>query len=170
MSSSRIRVLLISMFAVFAVSALAASTASAKRVWTVCKEVSGVGKEPPVKFDNSACNMKEKPVAERKWEDVILPAGETRSLQIVNSVVNAELRVPFTGETILCKKLTIDTGNTIQNVSVEGKLTGRDLVTNIFTECSDPKKPECKPVTVRPFITPTFLNENTTAAQAKRKD
>jgi hypothetical protein len=149
------------MMAVFALSAVAASTASAKRVWTVCKEVPGVGTEPPVKFDNSECNTKVKPVAERKWEDVILPAGETRSLKIVNSVVNAELRVPGAAETILCKNLAINAGNTIGNVSVEGNLTGRDLLISTFTGCTNSKKPLCTTVTVPPFTTPTFLNENT---------
>lgn len=168
---SRIKIILLSMLAVFAFSAVMASAASAHRVWTVCKEVAGPGTEPPVKFDNSACNTKAKPLAERKWEDVILPVGETRSLTVVGPIgkFEAELEVPLAGETIVCKEVALKTGNTIQNVMVEGKgPTGRDTGITVFTKCSNPGKPACtvhEPIEVN---SPTSLVEN--AAQTKIYD
>src|SRR6202020_1204572 len=134
-SSSRIRIMFVSMLAVFAVSAVAASTASAKRVWTV--------------------------------EGANLAVGKTKSLKVLK---NSPAILKAGTEEIECKKIAINAGNTIQNVEPEaGKgTTGRDLVTNTFTECKNiAKEKEPCIVTVAPFTTPTFLNENTKAEQEK---
>src|SRR6202043_3568171 len=51
-----------------------------KRWWEVCKEVAGVGSEPPVKYDEHKCNTQLKPVAERKWQWKKLEAGESEKV------------------------------------------------------------------------------------------
>ena len=132
MSSSRIKIMFVSMLAVFAVSAVAASTASAKRVWTV--------------------------------EGNVLPVGKTKSLKIVKHT-KAVLKAGT--EEIECEDLEINAGNTIENVLVEGKgPTGRDTAINTFTKCRNINVAACE-VTVAAFTTPTFLVENTKAAQEK---
>ena len=129
MSSNRLRVLLMSLLTVFAISAVAASTASAHRVWTICKEVPGEGKEPPTKFDNNTCSTALKEVKLRKWEDVVLPAGEKPKLEVVEVVEPFTLKAGTT--TITCKAVALKEG-TIENITGP---TGRDKGTVEFSEC-----------------------------------
>ena len=128
MSSSRIRIWLVSLLFVFVFvfGAVAASTASAKRVWTV--------------------------------EGAKLAVGKTKSLKVVK---NSPSVLKAGAEEIECNKIAIEAGNTISNVEVEGKLTGRDTGTLLFTECKNKNKPLCTAVTVASFVSPTFLVENT---------
>jgi len=99
--------------------------------------------------------------ANRVWTTIggnILPVGQTRSLKVVKNSP-AEL-VGF--ETIVCNKVAINAGNTIENVEVEGKgPTGRDNGTITFSECKNKATPACvitEPITVP---SPTSLVENT---------
>jgi hypothetical protein len=138
---SRFKIIMLNMLAVFAFSATAASTASAHRVWTgPCVQINGEGIEPPPKFDNFECNTQTKPLKERKWQKVV-PVGNTKALSIVKT---GTFTLKAGTEEIACKKVTL-TGGSIENVRVEGKgPTGRDNGTDVFTECSNPGKPECK--------------------------
>jgi hypothetical protein len=115
-----------------AFSAVAVSAASAHRVWTVCKEVAGAGKEPPRKFNDHTClpQTPEKPLAERKWEDVVLPVGEPRPIEVIEVVKpGMELRA---GATIItCEMVTLKEG-TIENIAGP---TGRDKGTVEFSKC-----------------------------------
>ena len=87
-----------------------------------------------------------------------LAVGQTRSLRIVK---NSPAILKAGAEEEECKKISINAGNTIDNVEPEvGKgTTGRDHVTLTFTECRNVGKPLCV-VTTAPFNTPTFLVEN----------
>jgi hypothetical protein len=128
-ASRQIRTLILCLFAVFAFSAVAASTASAKRVWTVCKEVAGEGKEPPSKFDDHTCSTQLKEVKLRKWEDVQLPVGEPRNIEVVKVVKSFELKAGTT--TITCEAVTLKEGK-IENITGP---TGRGKGTVEFSKC-----------------------------------
>jgi hypothetical protein len=132
-ASRQIRTIILCLFAVFAFSAVAANTASAHRVWTVCKEVPGEGKEPPPKFDNHLCETKAKPLPERKWEDVVLPVGTKVPIEVVKVVKPFELKA---GTTIItCEEVVLKEG-TIENILVGGNgPTGRDHGTIEFKKC-----------------------------------
>jgi hypothetical protein len=136
---ARFKIIMLSMLAVFAFSAVIASTASAHRVWTVCEEKAGAGTEPPTKFDNHECNTKVKPLAERKWEDIVLPVGQTRKLEVVKVVKEFVLKAG--GEEIACEAVTLS-GGTIENIAGP---TGRDKGTITFSKnCRNLKKAACK--------------------------
>lgn len=135
MASRQIRTLILCLFAVFAFSAVAVSTASAKRVWTYCEEVApGKGE-----FIEHLCKTKVtvKGEAAGKFEDITLPVGVTKKLEVVEVVKPFELIAGTT--TITCEAVTL-TGGTIENIEAEniekvkGK-TGRDKGTVEFSKC-----------------------------------
>jgi hypothetical protein len=156
---ARIRMGILSLLAVFAVGAFAASTASAHRVWLICQELPGEGKEPPTKYDNHECNTQVKALKERKWEELILPVGQTASLQVVK---NSTATLVAGTEEIVCETIKLAAGNTIENVEVEGKgPTGRDNGTTEFSKCKNKNKPACTVTEPIKVTSPTSLVENT---------
>jgi hypothetical protein len=168
MSSNRLKLLLLSVMAVVAISAVAASTASAKRVWTVgppecVKVAAGTGE-----FTEEKCKTKVKVKGELagtfELKPKVLPVGTTKSLTVVK---NTAATLVAGAEEISCEKVTIKSGNTIENVLVESKgPTGRDTGTIEFTKCKNVKKPtECtvtEPISVN---SPTSLVENTASTK-----
>jgi len=99
--------------------------------------------------------------AKRVWtvNGVTLPTGTTKSLTVIK---NSPATLKAGTEEIECKTIKLKTGNTIENVLVEGKgPTGRDTGTTEFSECKNVKKAGCV-VTVPILVnSPTSLVENT---------
>lgn len=122
----RIRVLMVSLLTVFAVGAVASASASAFELeWLVCEELAGVGKEPPLKFDNHKCNTEAKPLAERKWEWKLLAAGETRK---VDSKLVKNFVLTVGGKVITCEAEE-------NEGTITGGKPGTDEITTKFHRC-----------------------------------
>ena len=99
-----------------------------KRIWEVCEEVAGEGKEPPKKYDEHKCNTQVKPLAERKWQWKKLEAGESRN--VVSWIVPGTSYVLTVGEKIITCTGAADAG------TITGGKPGTDNISILFYGCT----------------------------------
>ena len=101
---------------------------TAKRVWEVCEEVAGEGKEPPKKYDEHKCNTQEKELKLRKWQWKKLEAGESRN--VISWIVPGTTYVLTVGARVITCTGAADAG------TITGGKPGTDNISVLYYGCT----------------------------------